>query len=672
MTTQEIEQGTFVYDIETFRSIYLIGIKRIGIEEWYWFEVSDYNNELDAMIKWLSDYPKTHMAGFNNISFDAQVVQYIMDSHKKWYDLSNRQIINNIANFAQDLIDNQNYDIKPPYREEYMSLQQIDLGRIHNFFNENKRTSLKWIEFMTDQLVDEMPFDHKEPFLTQEQCKLVQEYCAHDIRATETLWYYTVGKCDNELYKGKDKIQERLDAIEEFKLPKVAISYSDVKIGEAVCLQGYMKESGKHMGQLHEAKRNRKKRIFTFGECIPKYVKFSSPEMIKIKKTVEKVQVNLGGAKQEFPFVYKGLKYMVAKGGIHTENLPALLQSTDTYKLVEFDAGSQYPSSIVKRGLYPAHLGKEWLVNYKKLIEKRLDAKKRGKTDTRQKGIAETLKVSVNGGAFGMTNSTFSVQYDPFTHFSCTIGNQFEILMLIEWLSDAGIDILTANTDGALCGIPVEKMEVFYSLCKKWEDVVGITEAAIGELEYTEYTKYVMLNVNSYLAIKTDGTTKEKKDFLKDYLLEKNKSKKMIALALYEYYMNGKSPEDTINTHRNIYTFCRAVKASKEYYYKQIDRSTGEVTIMNKLVRYYCSSEGNRIYKMKHDYSDAPGVKQSVVESKSKYLTIFNTPFPADKWEDYHVDTQWYIDRTREIIHKLDPEVKRIDILREKNQLSLF
>lgn len=672
MRTEDIAKSTYIYDIETFLKCYLIGIKKVGEEQWWWFEISDYKNDIRSLMKWMRDYPASYMCGFNNISFDWQVQQYIIDNYEELLDMTGPEIVSKIYQFSQDIISNQDYDIPPPYKEDYFDIKQIDLGRIHNFFNENKRTSLKWIEFMTDQIVDEMPFDHKAQYLTEEQCKMVREYCEHDIRATETLWMYTVGNCDNVLYKGKDKIQERLDAVVEFQLPEKAISYSDVKIGETVNLQGYMKEAGiKQMKELYERKKKRKFKKFTFGECIPNYIKFTTPEMIAIYNKVKSVEVTIM-KKQEYPFMYAGLQYMVAKGGLHTENTPVLLESTDTYKLIEFDAGSQYPSSIVKRGKYPQHLGKEWLINYKRLIEKRLEAKKLGKTDPKYKGVAETLKVSVNGGGFGMTNSTYSVQYDPFVHFQCTIGNQFEILMLIEWMTINGIDVLSANTDGALCGIPVDKLDKFYALCKEWENVVGITDAGIGELEYTEYSKYIMLNVNSYLAVKTDGSVKEKKDFCKDYLLEKNKSKKMIAVALSEYYINGKSPEETINNHRNIYDFCIAVKANKDYYYKGVNKKTGQSSIYNKMCRYYVSTDGEVLWKMKHEHSDKPGVKQSICESQAKYQTLFNTPFTVDKWEEYKVDTSWYIAKTKEIIQKIEPH-KKIEYKRQATgQQSLF
>ena len=263
-----------------------------------------------------------------------------------------------------------------------------------------------------------------------------------------------------------------------------------------------------------------------------------------------------------------------------------------------------------------------------------------------------------------MTNSTYSVQYDPWVHFQCTIGNQFEILMLIEWMCDAGIDVLSANTDGALCGVPVDKLEVFYQLCKKWEDVVLITQTGIGELEYTEYTKYVMLNVNSYLAIKTDGTTKEKKDFLKDYLLEKNKSKKMVALCLYEYYMNDRLPEDVISSHRCIYDFTMAAKASRDYFYRQINRKTGDITDLKKLVRYYAADPkaeiGEKLFKIKQENSLKTGPKISHVQKTSAKQVLFNTPFEVSKWDDYSIDKGWYAEKAYEIIGKLDPSYKNL------------
>jgi hypothetical protein len=126
-TTSEVAEGTYIYDIETFDAIGLFGFKKVGLEEWHWFEISDYKNELDGLVKWLTDYPKEYIAGFNNIAFDGQVIQYILDTYHVWTSCSAREIVSFIAGFASNVISNQNYDIKPVYPEKYMDIAQIDL-----------------------------------------------------------------------------------------------------------------------------------------------------------------------------------------------------------------------------------------------------------------------------------------------------------------------------------------------------------------------------------------------------------------------------------------------------------------------------------------------------------------------------------------------------------------
>lgn len=55
-------------------------------------------------------------------------------------------------------------------------------------------------------------------------------------------------------------------------------------------------------------------------------------------------------------------------------------------------------------------------------------------------------KLALNAGYFGKTIETTNWQYGPEVGYYCTIGNQFEILMLIEMLSLKGIQCVSANT----------------------------------------------------------------------------------------------------------------------------------------------------------------------------------------------------------------------------------
>lgn len=678
-TTAElkIEKELWVYDIETLACCYLIGLKKVGVEDWKWFEISNYRNDIDGMVKLLKDTPLIGIS-FNGLSFDSQVVQYIIDMSEVWYNSTGADIVQMIYNFAQNLIDNQNYEIrKLPYREQYMDMEQWDLFSILGYENKNKRTSLKWIEFSLDMPIQEMPYHHSRKDLTEQECEEVRRYCETDIRTTEQLYYLVRGQSDNEFYREKDEIQYRLDTIKEVGLPHKAVNYSGVRLGEEIVLKGYIEESGVTMNKLWEKKKANKPRTqFKFGDCIPKYVKFKTRPFHEFCKMVKEQDADIWLKDQKFPFTWNGTTYSIMKGGIHSVDPARTFRAENGMMLRDADIGSQYPNSINKRKLAPGHMGAAWNVNYVKQIEKRVGPdgyKNKGKKNKFYKGLAEVWKLVLNGGSFGKMNDKFSVQYDPFPHFSCTIGNQFEILMLIESLEMEGIHVVSANTDGILSYFPAEKDIRYMEICKEWEVAIGNDK--LGQLEYTDYKLFAQTSVNDYIAIQTDGKIKTKGDFAKDCEIHKNKSKRIIPLAMEEWFVNGIPVEDTIRNDRNIYNFCIGKKSSADYFYKGINRKTGEVKDLdNRLIRYYCSTKeiGERLWKIKRDTSDKKGPKQSKCEASSEYQVLFNTPFTPDKWEEYAVDTEFYIRETNKLLHKIDPVKKRLDTDKAKCQISLF
>jgi len=668
------EDRIFIYDIETVRCQFLLGAKRLGTEEWHWFEISKYRNNLDGMCKFLRDGDISFACGFNNLSFDSQVVQYILDMAESWWDTDNEMIVTFIYLFAQNLISNQDYEIrKLPYREKYLDVKQIDLFTILGYGNKNKSTSLKWIEFSLDMPIQEMPYPHTIEYLTEEQCNEVRLYCESDIRTTEKLYYLVRGQIKNSFYAEKDEIQYRIDAIKEIGLPEEAINYSGVKLGEEIVLKGYMQESGLNMNQIWERKKKSKpKTTFKFGDCIPKYVKFKTKEFQELYNRIRKDEVNIW-VEQEYQFSYNGTTYLIKKGGLHSSDPKRIIRAINGIIFRSADIGSQYPNSINKRKMYPSHLGPSWNTNYTNQILKRTGPggyKELGKKDKYYKGLAETWKLVLNGGSFGKTNDRYSVQNDPFMHFSVTIGNQFEILMLIEMLELEGIHITSANTDGIDAVFPDSLNDEYYQICKEWEVIVGNDQ--MGQLEYTDYKIMVQLSVNDYLAIGTDGKVKLKGDFNKDVELHKNKSKRIIPLALEQYFVNDIPVEETIKAHRNLYDFCIGKKASKDYYYQGIDRKTGDLEDYNRLIRYYCSTDGKRLYKMKHAHSDKTGPIRSKCESKSEYQTLFNQPFDVSDWNEYKIDYKFYIESANEMIDKIDPVYARDRKIKEKGQMSLF
>jgi len=664
-----------VYDIEVLGGMFLYCGFNPTTNKWVEFEISEYRNDLYGLVKHLYSH-KGYSISYNGLSYDAQILQFILDNHQRWIDYDNRRILNIIKKFSNKIIDDQNYDLFPPYREEDLYNQQIDLLKIHHYDNENKRTSLKWLEFSMDFYnVEEMPYAHTQEVFTEAEIQEIKDYCRNDVEATYEFWKYTLGEVEHEDYKGRNKVQDRLDVIEEMKFPTKALSWSDVKIGDEINKKVYCDSVGITTRQLYDLKKNRKPtKRFTYGECIPDYVKFRTKPFQEFHERMKKVRVNLA-KKEEYPFSINGLNLLIAKGGIHSSEKNRIVEPKWNEVLMDADIGSQYPWSIIKRGLFPSHLSKAWLIGYKDRFEKRIAFKQMIKKALREeekrkmKGLSEMYKLALNGGGFGKTNEKNSWQYDPFVQFSCTIGNQFEILMLIEDLLIEGIQTISANTDGIVCLFDKSMLEKYYNTCYAWEKKVGNSEQ--GKLEYTEYRKLIQATVNDYLAIKPDGEIKKKGDFLTSFLLEKNKSRRIINLALEKYFVEGKPVEETIRNHDNIFDFCIGVKASREYHYEGIDKEGGK-EIYDRMIRYYVSKEGRKLLKVKNPDVESDGNDVTQCEAGEWKCMVINKVNKGLPIGNYGINYQYYIDKAEERIFAIEKGRKRKGGKPDPNQISLF
>lgn len=685
-----------VYDIETPFEEFSITIADRHFKNPIDFRINRFKNQIDAFCKYMLETNPDYWVGFNNVNFDSQVIQYIIDNQEKWIDKTGAQITAMIWQFAQDVIDDTNNGLFPPYREKWLWSKQMDLMRIHHFDNEARRTSLKWLEYSMDlDDIEEMPIPHAgykevknrmvpyDRLWEQKEFDLTDLYRRNDVKATCIFLEYTFGEVEHEVYKGKNKIQDRLDIIDEFKLPAEAMNWSDVKIGDELNKLGYMKLKGiKDQKELYELKRKRKgKTKFTFGDCIPSYVKFTSPVFNSFYERIKPIKVDLIDRKdkktgkkkgQEFIFTFNGTTYTIAKGGIHSNEKNRIVIPAPTEILMDADVGSQYPNAIFKRKLYPSHLGPEWLTMYGGTIQKRLVFKSKGKTDSRAKGIAEMLKRSLNGGGFGKLNESTNWQYDPFSAFSCTIGNQFEILMLIEALEERFIHVISANTDGIVCLFDRTKLDTYYKICHEWEAKVGNTQ--MGQLEYTEYKKMVQKSVNDYLAIDIDDKVKKKGDFMTEFELNKNRSKRILPLIYEQYFVSGNEPEETIEKHKFLSDFCVGLKASRNYHYESIDQD-GTKSLYHRVVRYFVSREGRLLVKVKNEGSEATGPQVSNCEARDyghwKTTEVNSYGRPPRSLEE--VDRKYYLESAHEFIRSIEKSVKKgKKQVFNKDQGSLF
>jgi DNA polymerase elongation subunit (family B) len=649
-----MKEDVIIYDIETMQELFLI-VCMVPGKAGKSFQVSKWKNELDKFVRYTEANADAYWVGYNNLRFDSQVVEWILRNYDNWHELSNLEITSKIAQKAADV----NYDVFPEYREHELTLKQIDLFKIHHYDNKNRMVSLKRLEFEMDlENIEEMPIHHTKTNMTKEEVELTIDYCYNDVDATYEFFKVTLGETDHPLYKGDNRIELRQDIEEEFGIP--CLNYSDSKIGDEMIKKYYCSEKGIDYREL--PKKGYFRKSIDVKNCIAKYVTFETPQLKEFLKKINKMQLGLQDDFKEHIDFYENV-YSFMKGGLHTENKPKVFEADEEYEIIDWDVSSYYPAIIINNGKFPAHLGKEFLRGYKQMFDKRLELKPLAKKDKRIKGIVGALKLAVNsvyGKSSDMQNWIYDRQLTMFT----TITGELSLMMLIEKYETNGIHVISANTDGVTIKIKKALIPLMHEINKAWSDLTQY------ELERTDYSKIIFSTVNDYLAIMTNGEIKKKGDFLTDFELHKNKSARIVPIALERYFVHGIPVDETIRNHTNLYDFCLRQKATRSFHYEGTNRITGEVTVYNKLIRYYISTDGEKILKVKNPECQTRAAAVSQVEAGEWLATVCNF-LPKNSKVD-NINYNYYIEKANRIITKISTEGKRIKTVYIPNQLNLF
>ena len=654
-----MKENVLIYDIETLVEMFLVGIYDPQTDMYFEFEVSQKVNELDSFLRFAETHNTHYWVGYNNLRFDSQVIEWILRNADNWHELSTMEICERIAQKAADVIHDANYDVFPEYREHELSLKQLDLFKINHYDNKNRMVSLKRLEFEMDfENIEEMPVHHTKRDMTPTERHITRTYCKNDVMATYQFYRITTGDTDHPLYKQNNQIELRQDIFDEFGIP--CLNYSDSKIGDEMIKKYYIQEKGIEYKELPRKGFFRK--TISVKNCIAPYVKFETKQLKEFLAKIKKMDMSMTDEFQEDIVFYDNV-YTFAKGGLHSVNKPKIFEADEDHEIIDWDVSSYYPAIIINNGKYPAHLGKEFLRGYKQMFDKRLELKPLAKKDRKIRGIVGALKLAVNS-VYGKSSDIQSWIYDRQLTMFTTITGELSLMMLIEKYETNGINIISANTDGVTIKIKKELIPLMHEINEWWCDVTQY------ELERTDYSKIIFSTVNDYLAIKTDGEIKKKGDFLTDFELHKNKSGRIINIALEQFYVQGIPIDTTIRNHTNLYDFCLRQKASRDFHYEGINRQTGEKEIYDKLIRYYISNSGVKLLKMKNEECQTNAARISQVEAGEWLATVCNY-LPKDSVVE-NINYEYYIEKANRIINKILTEGKKRNIVVIPNQLDLF
>jgi hypothetical protein len=520
----EQEKTFIIYDIETFKKFFCVVFKYQG--RYLTFEISERKDQEIELKAFLRKGIKNgwYFVGFNNIRFDAQVLQWILDKgHKVLQGMSGDKKAKEIHAFAQEVIIKTSMKQFPPYPEYKLDNKQIDLFLQNHYNNKARSTSLKWLEYsMNWKKVQDLPHKHDDETLGVDTFDPIIEYCINDVDATDEFF----GRCG--------KLLELRFAQQEANPDLNVLNKSDSSIGEMLFLDMMAKKLNIPKKELKEKQTLHSS--IKLAETIVPYVNFKTEEFKSVLEYFKNAEITQTNEAFKHKIMFQGIKYVYGTGGLHASWDNRVFKEDETHMILDLDVSSYYPNLSIKNKFFPKHLSLPFCELYEEKYNERQQIPKSNPQN-------KSLKLLLNS-VYGKSGDIYSFLYDKFFQMCITVNGQLLLTMLAERLSFIeGITIIQCNTDGVTVKMPRNKKREVYNVWKWFEDLTQL------KLEHAVYRKMVIRDVNNYLAVFNDGKIKLKGAFEIDVDYHKNRSQRIVPIAVRRYFVHGVPVEDTITQH---------------------------------------------------------------------------------------------------------------------------
>lgn len=598
------------FDTECFRNYWLCAFKHIPTGKYFYLDhygegpLPEWKrDELHRALYWFK------LIGFNSIPYDIPMIEAACKG-ATLYELKE---------LSDDIIirDERKVNFRSPYNH-------IDLIEVAPLEGGLKTYAAR----LHCKRMQELPIDpHAE--LSPQEAEDVRDYCFNDLDNTELLF-------DEPTWGLRPMIELRERLGERYKVD--LRSKSDAQVAEAVINAEIQQLTGRR------PKRPQFDEEFSFQYEAPDWVGFSSQNLREALSIVQSVPFYLDGAgSPRMPEQISNLKVVVGRnsykmgmGGLHSNEKSIAHKSDADTLLIDRDVASFYPRIILNNGYAPEHLGTIYLQAYGGIVELRLELKAQKNPDE------AGLKIAING-TFGKQGNMYSTIYAPKLLIQTTMTGQLALLMFIEMIEEAGIPVVSANTDGIVIKCPASRYDDLLAVVDMWEKRTGF------QTEETRYKAVYSRDVNNYIAIKEKGDAKGKtfderlgvkakgayseRGSALNSPLSKNPEALVCNDAVQAFLATGKPVQDTIRECRDIRRFVvvRNVRggAHKDGWY------------LGKVVRWYYAIGvfGNIQYV-------ASGNKVSNSEGAKPCMEL-----PADLPDDINFDH--YVDRAYSILEDI-------------------
>lgn len=628
MTDEELMSvpagSVFVFDVETYVNFFYVAFKCLSNGKFVAFEQSpDYQLNQTKLLWMLWRFC---IVGFNSRNYDLPMISLAVKGAtcEELKEASDFIIKENNTPFA----------FEKKYGLQIGRYNHIDLIEVAPL-----QGSLKlYAGRLHCERMQDLPFPENH-VLTAEDAEVVRPYCCNDLSNTELLF--------NEL---APEIKLRMEMSEEYGID--LRSKSDAQVAEAVINSELQKVLGYYPRKptLSEGT--------VLQYTVPDFISYRSPQLQAVLETVRNARFDLDGLGS--PIMPKSLEklsvsignsvYKLGMGGLHSNEKKAAHIATDEIIIADNDVESFYPRIILNQRLFPPHLGEAFLQVYEHIVNTRIHAKaeaaKAKKAGDkagakRWKTIADSLKITING-SFGKLGNKYSTLYAPQLMLQVTITGQLVLLMLIEMLEDAGIEVISGNTDGIVSKYHKNRHNDVRAIIAQWEQRTNF------KTEETRYSAVYSRDVNTYIAVKVDGGDEEAR-FLDERLgcktkgafsergsalnsiLSKNPETLICIDAVLQFIKNKQPIEKTVKECRDIRRFVsvKNVKGGGE--------KNGQY--LGKVVRwYYPKGEAGHIAYV------ISGNKVGKTDGARPLMDL-----PAEFPDDVNYD--WYINEAVEMLY---------------------
>lgn len=486
-----------------------------------------------------------------------------------------------------------------------------------------------------------------------------------------------------------DEVRLRYNISKAYEVDVLSSSRSN--IADNLFVKFYSEFSGLAESQWRGRKTERT--AMSFKRVIFPFIKFKTKELQELLEEMKKVVIYSIGKKalKEIAPKYPELKYLktnnesgwfevkinnliytIATGGLHSQDIPRELKSklifVDDWKLsdckeggskeedapsiwdvitdnsyiyVHWDIASFYPSIMDVYKIAPAHMNEGVFV---KLIhwlkETRVTAKhsKEDYIDGIPKDVlAQVLKIVINSiyGKLGFEKGDIC---DRLAVLKVTINGQLMIMMLCESLELAGIEVVSANTDGIVVKLHKKNKAKFEEIADEWKRLTKL------DADSEEYRCYINRDINNYVIEELNGKVSYKGALHPTMYavdLQKGYDMPIVAKAVVDYFLNDKPILETLYECKNILDFCKTQNVGRQFHVEFTVGTKRE--ILQKNVRFYVTNKGGIIEKVNDNSGDRSGL------CAGKQVTILNTL--DDKRIEYrNINYSYYYQEALKII----------------------